>query len=258
MARTIKVKSETPVAEQPASNEKPVVEKKTKQPKAPKEPVVVEATATETESAEKPVEKTEKQTKKRNKKEPVVSESVESAINAVEKSVDEITVPEVGEEQGISSDASVTYGKFLDKLQQVSTLIAGLKAEFRAIEKMQSRELKTALKQSSKRKQKSGNRAPSGFVKPTKISNELALFLGKDIGTEMARTAVTKEINAYITMNNLKNPANGREIKPDDKLAKLLKLSPDSELTYFNLQRYMSPHFAKKGDLVAPSTEIAV
>ena len=34
---------------------------------------------------------------------------------------------------------------------------------------------------------------------------------------------------------------------PDKKLAKLLKLKKDDELTYFNLQRDRSPHFAKSG-----------
>ena len=38
----------------------------------------------------------------------------------------------------------------------------------------------------------------SGFVKPSLISDELAIFLGKPVGTEMARTEVSKEINTYI------------------------------------------------------------
>ena len=38
----------------------------------------------------------------------------------------------------------------------------------------------------------------------------------------------------------------------DVKLAKLLKVTKTDELTYFNLQRFMSPHFAKAGALLAP------
>ena len=56
---------------------------------------------------------------------------------------------------------------------------------------------KTVQKQNAKRKRKQGNRSPSGFVKPTLISNELASFLNKSQGSEMARTEVTREINAY-------------------------------------------------------------
>ncbi len=64
-------------------------------------------------------------------------------------------------------------------------------------------------------------------------------------GTEMARTEVTREINSYIRAHKLQDPKNGRRILADAKLRKLLKLKKDDELTYFNLQRYMSPHFAK-------------
>jgi chromatin remodeling complex protein RSC6 len=142
--------------------------------------------------------------------------------------------------------------EFLAKLQQLGVLISSLKAEYRTLEKKWTRELKTAQKQSSKRKRKAGNRAPSGFVKPTRISDELAKFLEKPSGSEMARTEVTRDINKYIRTNNLQDKENGRKINPDSKLATLLKLKKTDELTYFNLQRYMSPHFAKASkDVVA-------
>jgi len=121
--------------------------------------------------------------------------------------------------------------EFLAKLQQLSVMISTLKSEYRALEKKWSREVKSAQKVSSKRKRKAGNRAPSGFVKPTKISDELASFLGKDKGTEMARTEVTRDINKYIRTNNLQDKENGRKINPDTKLAALLKLKKTDELT---------------------------
>ena len=135
--------------------------------------------------------------------------------------------------------------EFLAKLQQLGGLIAALKTEYRTLEKKWTRELKVAQKQSSKRKRKAGSRAPSGFVKPTRISDELAKFLEKPAGSEMARTEVTRDINKYIRTHKLQDEANGRKINPDSKLAALLKLKKTDELTYFNLQRYMSPHFAK-------------
>jgi|TARA_R110002072_G_scaffold128210_3_gene265793 chromatin remodeling complex protein RSC6 len=137
------------------------------------------------------------------------------------------------------------FTEFMAKLQQVSSLLSSLKSEFRTLEKKATRELKAAQKASAKRKRKAGNRSPSGFVKPTLISNELAAFLGKEVGTQMARTEVTREINAYIRANKLQDPQNGRKINADTKLTSLLKLSPGDELTYFNLQKFMSPHFAK-------------
>ena len=144
--------------------------------------------------------------------------------------------------------------EFLTKLQQLGAMIASLKVEYRTLEKKWTRELKTAQKQSSKRKRKAGNRAPSGFVKPTRISDELAKFLEKPSGSEMARTEVTRDINKYIRTHNLQDKENGRKINPDSKLATLLKLKKTDELTYFNLQRYMSPHFAKASKDAAPAS----
>jgi len=148
--------------------------------------------------------------------------------------------------------------EFNSKLQALSSMLSTLKSEFKALDKKWQRELKVAQKQSSKRKRKSGNRAPSGFVKPTRISDELASFLGKESGSEMARTSVTRDINAYIRSNNLQDKENGRQINPDAKLASLLKLDKTDVLTYFNLQRYMSCHFAKSVKAEAASVAAAV
>ena len=155
----------------------------------------------------------------------------------------EASAVEVTDSDGI--DIANQSAEFLTKLNQAGALFASLRAEFRTLEKKWSRELKTAQKSQVKRKRKSGNRQPSGFVKPTKISDELAKFLEKPVGTEMARTDVTREINSYIRAHNLQDTSNGRKIIPDAKLATLLKLNKTDELTYFNLQRYMSPHFFK-------------
>lgn len=140
-----------------------------------------------------------------------------------------------------------TFTNFFQKLQHLTLNINALKTEFRVLEKKAIRELKIAQKANAKKKRKSGNRSPSGFVKPTLISDELANFLNKPLGSEMARTEVTREINTYIRANNLQDKTNGRQINPDASLATLLKVKEDEVLTYFNLQRYMSPHFAKSG-----------
>ena len=147
--------------------------------------------------------------------------------------------------------------EFLAKLQQLSVVISSLKSEYKLLEKKWSRDLKNSMKTNSKRKRKAGNRAPSGFVKPTRISDELATFLGKSSGSEMARTEVTRDINQYIRANSLQDTTNGRKINPDNKLANLLKIKKGEELTYFNLQRYMSPHFAKSDKSIAAAAAAA-
>ena len=149
------------------------------------------------------------------------------------------------------------FSEFMAKLQAVSAQMSSLRTEFRSLERQVSKDLKAAAKINQKRKRKSGNRAPSGFVKPTLISNELAAFLGKPEGTEMARTEVTREINAYIRAHSLQDKDNGRKIIPDAKLKGLLKLKKGDELTYFNLQKYMSPHFAKAADKAAAAAAAA-
>jgi len=150
------------------------------------------------------------------------------------------------------------YAEYSNKLQAAHATWTALRSEFRLLERQTARELKNAQKASQKKKRKVGNRAPSGFVKPTLISNELAGFLGKPEGSEMARTDVTREINKYIRTNNLQDKENGRKINPDKKLTSLLKLKKGDELTYFNLQRYMSPHFAKASAAVAAVISDAV
>ena len=142
---------------------------------------------------------------------------------------------------------SDAFGDLLAQLASLRTQLTAVTSQVCALSKRSDRELRAAQKAGRKRPRKNGARSPSGFVKPTLISNELAAFLGKDKGTEMARTEVTREINGYIRANKLQDPKNGRRILADKKLSKLLKLKKDDELTYFNLQRFMSPHFAKSG-----------
>ena len=161
-----------------------------------------------------------------------------------------VVVEAAAAESSAESSTAVKVQEFGAKLQQMASLFASMKGDYKTLEKVFSRELKSAQKNSKKRKS-SGNRAPSGFVKPTRISDELAKFLGKTVGTEMARTEVSKEINAYIREKGLQDKENGRKIHPDASLSKLLALTAADELTYFNLQRYMKHHFIKEAAVSA-------
>lgn len=174
--------------------------------------------------------------------------------------VEVASVEPVVSEQRTEPDTEVSIldklSVFSAKLHQLSALFSKVKTDYKVLEKDVVRQLKNAQK-SSRRKKSSGNRQPSGFVKPTLISDELAQFLNKVSGTEMARTDVSKEINAYIRTNSLQDKTNGRRIIADTKLARLLKLGPNDELTYFNLQRYMKHHFIKTDSSVTSVGAVA-
>jgi chromatin remodeling complex protein RSC6 len=214
MARTTKSTKTTDAVESaPSTNNTPVVEQTTA-PKATKKAVK----KTETTQVSTPAPVTT----------PVSVAPVEEVQDATEV-----------------SELDAQSNEFVSKLNQLGALIASLKNEYKNLKNKWSRELKVAQKTSSKKKRKTGTRQPSGFVKPTRISDELASFLGKEKGTEMARTDVTREINKYIRSHNLQDKENGRKINPDTKLQTLLKLKKTDELTYFNLQKYMSHHFPK-------------
>ena len=79
--------------------------------------------------------------------------------------------------------------------------------------------------------------------------------MGKDSGTEIARTEVTQYLIQYIKDHNLQFEENKKVIVPDDTLKNLLGVSEDEQVTYFNLQRLMNKHFIKKG--VATNSVVA-
>ena len=183
-------------------------------------------------------------------KPPVEKKTTKSTAKKDDKPVAEVAKPVEEANVVVAVDSSPTvsdnFAEFMSKFQKMLSDFSQLKVELRTLEKKTMKELKVVTKLNNKRKKKNVQRAPSGFVKPTKISDELATFLNKPFGSEMARTDVTREINAYIRAHSLQDKDNGRKINPDQALAKLLKVTGSDELTYFNLQRYMSPHFYKK------------
>ena len=138
---------------------------------------------------------------------------------------------------------SEEFDKIFAQLQGMKTIISQVIADTKKIQKSVQKDIKSAERKQQRAGSKKGKREPSGFAKPAVISNELCDFLGKPYGTEMARTEVTKYLTAYIKDHNLQQPEDKRRINPDKKLLKLLKLSKDDQVTYFNLQKWMKPHF---------------
>lgn len=189
-----------------------------------------------TKAAAEPASVAKKDTKPRAKKDttPVETTPVETPV------VENVVV-------STDTETSITdnFTEFITKFQTMLSQFSSLKTELKTLERKTVKQLKVVQKLNNK-KRKKGTRAPSGFVKPSLISDELATFLGRDKGSEMARTDVTREINKYIRANNLQDKENGRKINPDKQLMELLKIDDTVALTYFNLQRYMGPHFPKQ------------
>jgi chromatin remodeling complex protein RSC6 len=243
---------ETPAEANVVPSTAPVKTKKSKKTTASEETVepspVVATPSVETEESSTPVPAV-KVSKKKSKasavEAPPATEDVPSVTeNVVVTPSDEVVVPETVDETGEVGVADL-FSAFTVKLTGIHASLSALKNDLRVLEKRCNKDMKSMLKKSSKNKKRNPNRAPSGFVKPALISEELATFLGKPLGTEMARTSVTKEINQYIKEKSLGDKTNGRHIIPDEALSTLLKLQPGDELTYFNLQRFMSHHFSK-------------
>ena len=186
---------------------------------------------------------------------PVTTAPVTTAPVAIAAPVAATTVTEVNTVVNAEVTTAQMFTSVLADINWMSSRLSALKTQFKLLEKRTTREIKQAQKQSNKKR--NTNRLPSGFVKPTLISDQMANFLQKPIGTEMARTEVTRALNQYIRHNSLQDTSNGRIILPDAPLRKLLAVPKADELTYFNLQRYMSPHFAKVG-LNKTSAELGV
>ena len=88
----------------------------------------------------------------------------------------------------------------------------------------------------------------NGFNRPMKISEELQEFLCLNPDDTISRSDVTKRLNKYVKDNGLKHPDNGRVIVMDDALTKLLKPPSDVQVTFLNVQKYLSPHYTKLED----------
>jgi upstream activation factor subunit UAF30 len=87
--------------------------------------------------------------------------------------------------------------------------------------------------------------ANNGFNRKQNVSDELRAFMGLAADEQASRSEVTKFVTKYITEKGLKHPENGRQLVLDDTLRTLLKPPADVQVTYLNLQKYLSPHYIK-------------
>ena len=126
-------------------------------------------------------------------------------------------------------------------INELSTYKLGLTKLTSAVKKLDSK-FNKINKQNKSEKNKISVKKPSGFAKPTTISNELSSFMNKTQGEKAARTEVTQYIINYIKEKQLQNEKNKQEIIVDKELRKLLDCGSET-VTFFTIQKYMNKHF---------------
>ena len=206
-------------------------------------------TATKTKATKaKPVTKTSTKTK-------VMATAAPKATVAAAKAAP--ASPPVANAASDSTSVVARIQTLQATIGDLSTKLRSLTKELTSLQKEYAKDIRQLSRQAAiaqKKKKSGGNGTVSGIAKPGYISPELCKFIGKDVGTEMARTEVIKHVNQYIKEHGLQDAKNKRIIRPDTKLQSLLQTKKNDEVTYFNLQTYMKRHYAnptKSATLVA-------
>jgi len=107
------------------------------------------------------------------------------------------------------------------------------------------------LRTNLRKKRRVGTNQNGGFQKPMGITKELSEFLRVPTTQQMSRTDVTKAICEYIRNNNLNGVPNaegkvdGRLIRVNSPLAKLLHMSAGETLKFTGIQSKITPHLVK-------------
>ena len=127
-------------------------------------------------------------------------------------------------------------------LDSITTELAAIRSDLKSLTKL-VRKIKS--KQEDPDGEKAKKRAENnGFNRKQKVTDKLRDFLGLGPDDLVSRSEVTKAINRYIIEKGLKHPENGRVLVMDDKLRDLLQPG-DTQVTYLNLQKFLSPHYVK-------------
>ena len=147
----------------------------------------------------------------------------------VEKNFDELFASVEKELQALRDDKNHTVG--IRFLRSVCRQVKGLKTD----------SLRLLSRKVKKPTTRNGN---SGFMKPVKITSEMAKFCGFAVDQLVSRVDVTKCICNYVKKENLQNESDRRQFTPDASLAKLLGVT--ETITYYTLQKYIQKHFVKE------------
>lgn len=187
------------------------------------------------------VEDKKKVSKKKAVKETIETESV---VQPVPTPVVNTPVPnettEVDEQKDVSAGEKI-INSLMERIVNLNNDMKGVHSSLKQLVKEFDKQRKFIDKVQKKREK--AKKSPSGFAKPSKISDELCEFVGVPKGSEQSRTDITRFINSYVKQHNLNNPENRREIFPDKKLKSILNVKDGDKVSYFVLQRLIAHHF---------------
>lgn len=173
------------------------------------------------------------------KEAPAKPKSKKATPEPVPAKVEEVAPTVVAEE---STDSDSPLDVVFTKLAAALVLFKEIQTSLKALHKNYDKMKKVVEKQ--EKKKQNARTTPSGFAKPTKISDELCAFLNVPKGSSMSRTEVTRKINSYVKEHDLYDKSNRRIILPDANMKKILTLAPGEVLSFFTLQRAIKHHFS--------------
>ena len=202
--------------------------------------------------------------KKAVSKKTVVEESAPKVVVEESAPKEEVVVNDSSSDtdlkDGVSSlfDSLIAQGESMNAqnrlmLQLLKKTSKSYARERKDFDKNLARERRRAKKDPNRRK-----REPSGFAVATDISDKLCDFLKVPKGTQLSRTDVTRKVTTYIREKNLQITDNRRAFKPDKALKGILGDLQDKDkekgFTYFNLQRYITPHITSSASSSSSSS----
>ena len=135
----------------------------------------------------------------------------------------------------------MSSNKTMATLESLTETIASLRSDVKNLAKL-VRKVRSFQEDPTGEKNKKRTEN-NGFNRKMEVSDKLKSFLGLKAGDYISRSDVTRRINKYIKEKELKHPDNGRVIVMDESLTDLLSPPEDVQVTFLNMQKYISPHY---------------
>jgi chromatin remodeling complex protein RSC6 len=195
----------------------------------------------------KPSKKTSKASAKTKKKSSKPKLTVQTAP-VEETPVVEVVKEELPKMEATRESITAWFDRAISDVEDQVKLLRKTKCQGGKFLKSLNKTLKNLKTKSLRvmgKKPKKRTNVNSGFLKQVAISKEMAKFIGCDPTELKSRVDVTKHICNYVKEHGLQNPKDKREIIPDTKLKKLLRVQKgDPALTYYRVQSKLKPHFS--------------